>query len=163
MNNTNKTKLKDPLKKEKTSVFSKLSEFVLYVGTSSLIIFYVFKSVFGTPLQQKMNYENIKQMANQIDTIKAMEQFNMGGIYSIKDSISHIVTSIDNLNIAIDNNTKEINNMKKVVNQKIVNINRISSTNKPKPTQQNKPIDNTNKIQVLDSFFKSKYNNHNKE
>jgi hypothetical protein len=163
MNNTNKIKLKDPLKKEKTSILTKLSEFILYVGTSSLIIFYIFKNVFGTPLQHKINHENIKQMTSQIDTIKAMEQFNMDGIYSIKDSVGYIITSIDNLSIAIDNNTKEINNMKKVVNQKIVTANRITSTNNIKSTQQNKPIDNTNKIQVLDSFFRAKYNNHNKE
>ncbi len=139
---------------------NKIGEYILYVGTSAFIIYFVFRNVFGTPFQQKDNYENVKQLVHQVDTIKAMEQFNMDGIYSLRDSVSQIMTSIDRLSIAVENNTREMSNMKKIVNQKINTANRIITLNQP--TQPNTGITNTTKNQVLDSFFRAKYNNVNK-
>lgn len=138
---------------------SKIGEYILYVGTSAIIIYFVFRNVFGTPFQQKDNYENVKELVHQVDTIKAMEQFNMDGIYSLRDSMTQIMTSIDRLSVAVENNTREMSNMKKIVNQKIQTANRIVISNQQ---QQQQPSTTSNKNQVLDSFFRAKYNNKNK-
>lgn len=144
-----------------SNMVSKLGEYILFIATSSIIIYFVFKFVFGTPIQQKNNHDNIVQILNQVDTIKAMESFNMDGIYSIKDTLNSITNSINELNKTVENQTREIVNMKKVVNQKIETANRIITLDK-KPDVEKTNI-NSNKNQKLDSFFRAKYNNINKQ
>jgi len=152
------------MNKNKSSKFndmlSKLGEYILFISASSFIIYFVFKFLFGTPIQQKSNHDNIVQVLNQVDTIKAMESFNMDGIYSIKDTLSQMVISINELNQTVQNQTQEINNMKKVVNQKIQTANRIININGPKDTSSTNY--NSNKNEKLDSFFRARYNIKNK-
>jgi len=134
----------------------------MFISISSIIIYFVFKYVFGTPIQQKNNHDNIVYIMNQVDTIKAMESFNMDGIYNIKDTLDEISTSIHDLSILVENQTKEIINMKKVVNQKIITANRIISTNQEDSTNKSSNYSAT-KNQKLDSFFRAKYNDVNKQ
>lgn len=150
------------MNKNKSSKFndmlSKLGEYILFISASCFIIYFVFKFLFGTPIQQKTNHENIRQVLNQVDTIKAMESFNMDGIYSVRDTLSQVVISINQLNQTILNQTQEINNMKKVVNQKIQTANRIITINSRKDSSSN----TLNKNEKLDSFFRARYNSRNK-
>ena len=162
----NVIKIKEPMKDNKNnskfmSFTTRLGEYILFILTAAIIIYFVFKSVFGTPFQQKMNHDNIVEVLNQVDTIKAMESYNMDNIHSMKDTLGEILFSVKELKTTVDIQTKEINNMKKVVNQKIQSANRvIYNTNTS--TKVNTPVINTSKNKVLDSFFRSKHNNYSK-
>lgn len=152
------------MNKNKSSKFndmlSKLGEYILFISASSFIIYFVFKFLFGTPVQQKTNHDNIVRVLNQVDTIKAMESFNMDGIYSVRDTLSQVVITINQLNQTIQNQTQEINNMKKVVNQKIQTANRVININGGKDSSTKNF--SSNKNEKLDSFFKARYNIRNK-
>ncbi len=45
---------------------SRLGEYLIFVGTAGLIIYFIFKSIFGTPSEFKVNSEVIKRTSDTV-------------------------------------------------------------------------------------------------
>lgn len=148
-----------PEKKHTPNIINKVGEFFILLSVASLLIFYLFKNIFGTPLDIKNNSLYTKESSLNIDTIKGMQQFTMENIYSINQKNDDIITLLKEQNELIkvgnQNISKDIDNLKKAVYTKI-----------PKPADtskkeyENKPVSFDKS--KLDSFFKSRRSTTNK-
>lgn len=140
-------------------IINKVGEFFILLSVASLLIFYLFKNIFGTPLQIKNSSLYTKEVSLNIDTVKGMMNFTMENIYNINQKNDEILILIKEQNELIKNGNQniinDINNLKRAVYTKIP-----------------KPIDTSTKETVnqqvsfdknkLDSFFKSRRSTINK-
>lgn len=145
---------------KKPSVFSilinKVGEYFILTCAASLVIFYLFRNVYGTPFDIKQMSIETKDILHNIDTIKGMQEFAIENIHNIDKNTNKIIELLNEQNELIKNNhqniSKDIDNLKRAVYTKI-----------PKPEESSTPTVSTNiDKSKLDSFFKARHNQ-NKE
>jgi uncharacterized protein YoxC len=140
-------------KTDKQSLISRLAEFLIYVMSAAVIMYYLFKVVFGTPNQLKENNETIGAINSKIDSIYALQDLTYQGVNNLKDDQNEIKELINNNQIMIKENNEEITALKKVVNQKI------NTANQTINTQNRRIIELEQKnYNSLDSFFRARQN-----
>jgi len=133
------------------SIFSKLLEYIMMVMSASVIMYYLIKSLFGSPVQMKNNNENIIYIKNYTDTIYAFQNLIYDKLNHISNEQVEMKSSIQQNNNILQENIKEINALKKVVNQKINNANDYINN------QQKTIIELQQKnYSSIDSFFKAR-------
>ena len=123
----------------------------MMVMSASVIMYYLIKSLFGSPVQMKNNNENIIYIKNYTDTIYAFQNLIYDKLNHISNEQVEMKSSIQQNNNILQENIKEINALKKVVNQKINNANDYINN------QQKTIIELQQKnYSSIDSFFKAR-------
>jgi hypothetical protein len=135
----------------KSSFFSKLFEFLIFVLSAAVIIYYLFRSIFGSPGQFKKDSEALSEMNQTLDSVFVMQDMTYQSINTIKNDQAELREMLMTNNSMIRENTDEISALKKVVNQKINTANQTINT-------QNKRIIELEQKNYngLDSFFRSR-------
>ncbi len=140
-------------KLEKQSLLHKLIEFLVYVMSAAVIMYYLFKMVFGTPGQLKENNEIIGAINSKVDSIYALQDLTYQDVSNLKNSQADMKEIINNNHLMIIENTNEVSRLKKVVNQKI------NTSKHTINTQQKTIIELQQKnYNSLDSFFRARQN-----
>jgi hypothetical protein len=137
-------------KSDKQSITSRLIEFIIYVMSAAVIMYYLFKIVFGSPGQLKENNETIGAINSKIDSIYALQDLTQQGITNLKDDQIELKNMINNNQIMIKENNEEISALKKVVNQKINMANQTINTQNRRIVELEQKSYNS-----LDSFFRA--------
>lgn len=137
-------------KTNKQSLMSKLIEFILYVMSAAVIMYYLFKVLFGTPGQLKENNETVGLINNKIDSVYALQDLTQQGVSNLKNDQTQLKELITINQMMIQENNDEISALKQVVNQKI------NSANSTINAQNKKIIELEHKN--LDSLFRTKQN-----
>jgi hypothetical protein len=147
--NLNKAMPKDRL--EKQSLGSRFIEFFILVSTACIIMYYLFKMLFGSPAQFKKDSDTLISIKNGVDSIQVMQDFNYQNLNGLRNEQAELRELIITHNNVIEENSREISNLKKVVNQKINTANQTINT-------QNKRIIELEQKNYngLDSFFRSR-------
>lgn len=138
------------------NLLSKLTEYILFTITACVIIYYLFKNVYGTRNEITQNTENIKALSSKMDTIYAFQNFTYEAITDLRNRQNETVNSINNNNLLLTEYNKELSNLKRAVSYRAVNANTTTKTTSVKPDKFKNYI-------TLDSFFKKKYNEKLKE
>lgn len=136
------------------SILHKLSEYILSVVTAGVIMYYLFKTIFGGPVSMKENNQNISEIKSNIDTVYALQELTFQHVMSIKDDQVNILDLLKETNETVLQNSKEISAMKKVVNSKINTANKIIHENELKNKTETTPKN----YNTLDSFFRARAN-----
>jgi hypothetical protein len=136
------------------SLLHKLSEFILSVVTAGVVMYYLFKTMFGGATSMKENTQNISEIKSNIDTVYALQELTFQHVMSIKDDQVNILDLLKQTNETVLQNSKEINSMKKVVNTKINTANKIIHENELKNKTETTPKN----YNTLDSFFRARAN-----
>lgn len=138
------------MKKTQIGLFLlKSFEITLSVLLSSIIIFYLFKKIYGLPNQIKEDSKIIREINNNMDSIYALQNLTYEHISSIRNNQNELNDLMSQNNQLILNNNTEITSMKKVVNSKINLANSIIYNKK-------NTGDSKKTYNAIDSFFKSR-------
>lgn len=132
--------------------FSDFSKFVLSVVAAGAIIFYVIKFTFGGPATMKETNKKINSIDEKIDTVMAMNNFIMERVYFLEEKSEKTDSTLEELNLSVTQNSREINNFKKLVNSRfneLVNLHRVDVKDSPKSKEY---------YNSLDSFFQKRKN-----
>lgn len=132
----------------------KLVEYILFTLTSCIIIYYLFRNMYGSPAQFKQNTENIKTLSNKMDTIYAFQKYSQETIMDLRNRQNETINLLNTNNQLLNQYNGELSNLKKVVNYKINYGN--ATVNGSKRVIRVQPQKN---YVTLDSFFRSKYQN----
>lgn len=146
-------------KTEKQSLSSRLIEYIIYVTSAAVIMYYLFKIVFGTPSQLKENNQIIGLINSKIDSVYALQDLTQQGIDNLRNDQTQLKDMINNNQMMINQTNEEISSLKKIVNQKINSANHTINTQNKKivELEHRNPIEQKN-YNSLDSFFRSRQN-----
>lgn len=116
------------------NLLSKLTEYILFTITACVIIYYLFKNVYGTRNEITQNTENIKALSSKMDTIYAFQNFTYEAITDLRNRQNETVNSINNNNLLLTEYNKELSNLKRAVSYRAVNGNTTTKTTSVKQT-----------------------------
>lgn len=143
------------------NLLSKLAEYILFTITACVIIYYLFKNVYGTRSEIKQNTENIKALSSKMDTIYAFQNFTYQTILDLRNRQNEAINAASANNQLLNEYNKELSNLKRVVSYKVGTGN-VTLTKGKRIVTKAKPEPAKNYI-TLDSFFRAKYQDKLKE
>lgn len=141
-------------------MLTRIIEYMIIIVSAACVMYFLFKMVIGSPAQFKKDSETIARINDNMDTIYALQNLTYDAIGSIRNEQNEIKEMINETNVLVQENNKEMSKLKVIVNQKINTSGRKKAPIKITNSKKNVDTVKSNKYITLDSFFRARqYNN----